>query len=188
MTEWKPIRSWFRSDSFSVVFRSPIDNERSAISFLTPLALPSATLLPCRPPFIQPSPPLKQGQRFPHPNRDTGHESGFRYQLNRWDIYPRFILQNLVKLLKGTPTKSERVFDRKNVVERGGQEFLFLWELGEGKCVSHYQWIFGGRMAKCSLWFVCQLLQQRPLIRAWAKERKLTRQRGIKNSNNLSKR
>lgn len=182
-----------RSDSFPVVFRSPIDKERSAVSFLTPLALPSVTRLECRPPLLQPSPPLKQA--FPHRNRDTGHEKGFRYQfekciskMNRLDIYPRFILQNLVKIVKRNTDKIWKSLRQKKCCRRSRASiFIFVGVGGRQVHVSH-QGIFCGRMAKFSRWFVCQLLRQRPLIRAWAKERKLTRPRGIKNSNNLNKR
>ena len=47
--------------------------------------------------------------------------------MNRLDIYPRFILQNLAKLLKGTPTKSERVFGRKKCRRtRRASIFIFV--------------------------------------------------------------
>ena len=69
------IWSVFRSDSFPVVFRFPIDKERSAVSFLTPLALPSVTLLACRPPLLQPSPPLKQVSRIQIETLDTKKDS-----------------------------------------------------------------------------------------------------------------
>ena len=50
--------------------------------------------------------------------------------MNRLDIYPRFILQNLVKIVKRNTDKIWESLQQKNVVERGGRAFLFLWGWG----------------------------------------------------------
>ena len=68
--------------------------------------------------------------------------------MNRLDIYPRFILQNKVKIVKRNTDKIwESLQQKKCRRTRRASIFIFMG-LGEGKCMSHYQWIFCGRGGK----------------------------------------